>query len=187
MTLVPAELDAQVRRRAAEEGLIDVSFGIADSPVGELLIAATGVGICRIAFDPDPERHLHELANSFGPRVVASSEPLEALVGQLDEYFRAGRETFELELDLSSITPFHRAVLAALADVPYGTVTTYASLASDAGRPRAARAIGGAMNRNPIPIVLPCHRVVGSDGSLTGYAGGLPRKEALLTLEGVSL
>ncbi|MGI9658213.1 MAG: methylated-DNA--[protein]-cysteine S-methyltransferase [Gaiellaceae bacterium] len=187
MTQLPAQLDAQVRKRAAEEGLIDVSFGIADSPVGELLIAATGSGICRIAFDPDPEQHLHELAKSFGPRVVASSEPLEAVASQLDEYFSAGRETFDLELDLSALTPFHREGLGALADVPYGTVATYASLAGDAGRPRAARAVGSAMNRNPIPIVLPCHRVVGSDGSLTGYAGGLSRKEALLTLEGVKV
>ena len=187
MTPVPAELDARLRRQAAEEGLIDVSVGIADCPIGELLIAATSQGICRIAFDPDPERQLHELSASHGARVLAASDPLEALVAQLDEYFRGGRENFELDLDLSAVTPFHRDVLAALSRVPFGTVTTYASLSGDAGRPRAARAVGGAMNRNPIPIVLPCHRVVGSDRSLTGYAGGLPRKEALLTLEGVNL
>ena len=187
MTQVPVELDAHVRNTAAREGLIDVSFGIADCPIGELLIAATPSGVCRIAFDADPERVLHELAATFGARVLSASEPLEVLVAQLGEYFRGGRETFELELDLTPVTPFHREVLAALADVPYGQVTTYAALAGEAGRPKAARAVGGAMNRNPIPIVLPCHRVVGSDGSLTGYGGGLPRKEALLALEGVSL
>ena len=186
MTQVPAELDALVRRTAAEQGLVDVSFGIAESPIGELLVAATPAGICQIAFDPDPERHIHELAETFGARVLSTSEPLEALVAQLDDYFLGSRETFELELDLTPVAPFHHQVLEALAAVPYGQVTTYATLAATAGRPKAARAVGGAMNRNPIPIVLPCHRVVGSNGNLTGYAGGLARKEALLAHEGVS-
>ncbi len=187
MTQVPAALDAQLRARASKEGLVDVAFGIAESPIGELLIAATSAGVCRIAFDPDPERQMHDLADTFGARVLEAREPLEVLVAQLDEYFRGAREAFELALDVSPASPFHEGVLAALVNVPYGTVTTYGALASEAGRPRAARAVGGVMNRNPIPIVLPCHRVVGSNGSLTGYAGGLPRKEALLTLEGVSL
>ncbi len=187
MTQVPAELDAEFRRHAVQEGLFDVSFGIAESPVGDLLLATTQVGVCRIAFDPDPERQLDELSTLFGSRVLGATEPLEAAVAQLDEYFRGSRHAFELPLDLTAVTEFHRLVLDRLAEVPYGTVTTYAELARDAGRPRAARAVGGAMNRNPIPIVLPCHRVVGADGSLTGYGGGLPRKETLLTLEGVSL
>lgn len=187
MTQVPADLDRQLRSRASRAGLVDVTFGIAESPIGELLIAATGQGVCRIAFDADPERQLHDLAGLFGPRVLAGSEPLEAVVAQLNEYFAGQRESFELELDLTPVAPFHREVLAVLADVPYGTVTTYGALATEAGRPRAARAVGSAMNRNPIPIVLPCHRVVGSDGSLTGYAGGLSRKQALLALEGASL
>lgn len=187
MTRVPPQLDATVRQRARTEGLIDVAFAMAETPVGELLLASTPKGVCRVAFDPDPERHLDELAREFGARVLAQAGPLEELATQLDEYFRGRRESFDIELDLTPATPFHRTVLGALAAVPYGSVTTYRELARRAGRPRAARAVGGAMNRNPIPIVLPCHRVVGSDGSLTGYAGGLPRKEALLTLEGVRL
>ena len=187
MTPIPAELDQQWRNRASADDLVDVSFAIAESPVGNLILAATSAGICRVAFDPDPERHLHQLAQLYGSRVLTTNAPLEALAGQLDEYFVDTRESFELELDLSGVTPFHRDVLSSLADVPYGTVTTYAELARKVGRPRAARAIGDAMNRNPIPVVLPCHRVIGSDGSLTGYAGGLARKEMLLALEGARL
>ncbi len=187
MTRVPSDLDARFRREAIAEGLYDVSFGIAESPIGDLLLAATQVGICTISFDPDPERCLSELSQLFGPRVLEASEPLEDTVAQLDEYFRGERQNFELRLDLSAVTSFRRQILQELAEVPYGTVTTYATLARDAGRPGAARAVGGAMNRNPISIVLPCHRVVGADGDLTGYVGGLARKETLLTLEGASL
>jgi methylated-DNA-[protein]-cysteine S-methyltransferase len=187
MTRIPADLDQSWRARASGEGLVDVSFAIAECPVGELMLAATSEGVCRIAFDPDPERQLDELARAYGPRVLAQNAPLEALAGQLDEYFVGSRESFELKLDLSTLTPFYRDVLAVLAEVPYGTITTYGALAQEVGCPRAARAVGSAMNRNPIPIVLPCHRVVGSDGSLTGYAGGLPRKRSLLALEGASL
>src|SRR5207253_824050 len=103
---------------------------------------------------------------------------------QLDEYFERRRTSFDLAVDIERLTPFNRAVLELLARVPYGTLTTYGALAGEAGKPRAARAVGSVMNRNPIPIVLPCHRVVGSTGALTGYAGGLGRKRALLELEG---
>lgn len=187
MTSVPSEVDIGFRRRAARDGHWDVSFALAESPLGDLLLATTSAGVCRIAFDPDPERQLAELSSVFGPRALEATEPLEDTAAQLDEYFRGTRRTFELRLDLANISGFHRQILDRLADVPYGTLTTYATLAQEAGRPRAARAVGGAMNRNPLPIVLPCHRVVGSNGKLTGYAGGLSRKKNLLTLEGISL
>ena len=106
---------------------------------------------------------------------------------ELDDYFEGRRTSFDLSLDLDRVAPFHREVLAELARVPFGQTTTYGTLAAQAGRPSAARAVGTVMNRNPIPIVLPCHRVVGANGSLTGYAGGLHVKEALLRLEGAIL
>jgi methylated-DNA-[protein]-cysteine S-methyltransferase len=106
---------------------------------------------------------------------------------ELDEYFEGRRTEFDLPLDIARVADFHRVVLGELALVPYGQVTTYGALAAKVGRPRAARAVGVVMNRNPIPIVLPCHRVIGANGSLTGYGGGLDRKQALLELEGALL
>jgi len=184
MTISP-ELDRRFRDAAAAEGLLDVAYDIADSPVGPLLVASSQRGICRISFDPEPDRQLEQLARSFGARVLRSPRPVEAARRQLEEYFDGRRQRFELAVDVERLTPFNRLVLDALARVPYGKVTTYGTLAGEAGRPRAARAVGVVMNRNPIPIVLPCHRVVGSTGRLVGYAGGLERKEALLKLEGV--
>lgn len=183
MTVSP-ELDRRFRDAAAAEGLLDVAFDVSDSPIGPLLIAASERGLCRISFDPDPEHELEALSRSFGVRVLRSPQPLDPIKRQLDEYFEGRRDTFELPTDIERLTPFNRLVLEALARVPYGTLTTYGTLAGEAGRPRAARAVGMVMNRNPIPIVLPCHRVVGSTGSLVGYAGGLDRKETLLRLEG---
>jgi methylated-DNA-[protein]-cysteine S-methyltransferase len=127
---------------------------------------------------------VESLARAFGPRVLRSSSPLDEVKRELDEYFAGDRRSFDLRVDLERLTPFNRTVLEELAHVPYGSLTTYGGLAGQAGRPRAARAVGMIMNRNPIPIVLPCHRVVGSTGGLVGYAGGLERKEVLLRLEG---
>jgi methylated-DNA-[protein]-cysteine S-methyltransferase len=177
-------LDERFREAAAEEGLLDVAYDFADSPFGKLLVAASERGLCRITFDPELERETEQLARAFGARVLRSSRPLDHVRRQLDEYFGAKRTTFELDFDLSSAAPFSREVLAHLAKVPHGEVTTYGALARAAGRPRAARAVGTVMNRNPIPIVIPCHRVIGSDGSLVGYGGGLDRKRLLLSLEG---
>ena len=184
---VSTELDTRFRVAAATAGLLDVGFDVVDSPIGPLLVAATERGLCRIWFRPDVEEHLDQLARSFGPRVLRSSSSVADARRQLDEYFDGRREGFELEFDLGSAAPFARSVLRELAAVPYGQTTTYGTLAARVGSPGAARAVGTVMNRNPLPIVLPCHRVVGSNGSLTGYAGGLELKEQLLRLEGALL
>ena len=181
---VSTDLDRRFRDAADREGLVDVAYDLADSPVGELLVAATDRGLCRIAYRPDDA--LEELAGDFGVRVLRVPRRVDDIRRELDEYFEGRRREFDLELDLTPVADFHRLALDELARVPYGQVTTYGTLAAKVGRPKAARAIGGAMNRNPIPIVLPCHRVIGSNGSLTGYAGGLDKKEALLRLEGVT-
>ncbi len=179
MSITP-ELDAQFRAAAVREGLVDVRYDIVDSPIGDLMVAATDRGLCRIWFQPEGQEE--ELARLFGLRVLRS--PLDEVRRELDEYFDGTRREFDLPLDLR-VAAFHEEVLRELAHVPYGITTTYGALAGKVGRPRAARAVGTVMNRNPIPIVLPCHRVVGASGSLTGYAGGLERKELLLRLEGV--
>ena len=184
---VTARLDQRFREAAAAEGLLDVGFDVVDSPIGPLLVAATGRGLCRVWFRPDPEQQIDSLARAFGPRVLRSHATVEGAQRQLDEYFAGRRESFELDVDLRATAPFARTVLDELARVPYGQTTTYGTLAAKVGAPRAARAVGTVMNRNPIPIVLPCHRVVGANGSLTGYAGGLELKERLLRLEGALL
>jgi methylated-DNA-[protein]-cysteine S-methyltransferase len=183
MTTVPEQLDRRFRQSAAEAGLVDVSFDVADSPVGPLLVAVTEQGLCRISFDPEPERDTEELARIFGVRVLRVPREVERVRRELDEYFEGRRRSFDVPLDLRGRSGFARDILERLSRVPYGEVTTYGSLAAEAGSPRAARAVGTIMNRNPIPIVLPCHRVVGSTGSLVGYGGGLHRKRQLLDLE----
>lgn len=183
---VPAELDRRFRDAAAAEGVLDVGFDVVDSPVGPLFVAATPHGIARIHFEPEPELQLERLARTFGPRVLRSSRSVDTARRQLDEYFDGRRHAFELDVDLRVDAPFARQVLEELVRVPYGQTTTYGALAAQVGAPRAARAVGTVMNRNPIPIVLPCHRVVGSTGSLVGYAGGLDRKRLLLDLEQAS-
>jgi methylated-DNA-[protein]-cysteine S-methyltransferase len=182
---VPTNLDRRFRKAAQREGLVDVAYDLADSPVGELLVAVTDRGLCRIAYRPDAA--LDELSTHFGVRVLRLPKRVDRVLRELDEYFAGKRRAFDVETDLSPVPAFQQEVLRELARVPFGEVTTYGALAARVGRPRAARAIGGAMNRNPIPIVLPCHRVVGSNGKLIGYAGGLDRKEALLRLEGALL
>ena len=177
-------LDARFRASAVSEGLVDVAYDLVDSPLGPLFVAATASGLCRIAYDAEPEREEERLARAYGIRVLRSPGALDTARRELDDYFQGRRRSFELPLDLRALGAFHREVLAQLGRVPYGQLTTYGALAAAAGRPRAARAVGTVMNRNPIPIVLPCHRVVGSTGKLVGYAGGLARKRELLELEG---
>ena len=183
MTVSP-DLDRRFREAATTLGLVDIGFDIVDSPVGELLVAASDRGVASIWFDPDPAEDLERLARIGGPRVLRSPRSVDEARRELDEYFRGKRHSFDLPLDLRALPPFTIAVLDELARVPYGKTTTYSALARRVGRPTAARAVGTVMNRNRIPIVLPCHRVVGATGDLTGYAGGLDRKITLLELEG---
>jgi methylated-DNA-[protein]-cysteine S-methyltransferase len=183
MTAVPKALDRRFREAATEAGLVDVSFDVADTPIGPLLLAVTERGLCRISFDPETDRETETLARTFGVRVLRAPRELDPVRRELDEYFEGRRRGFDLPLDLRGREGFSLDILERLAKVPYGEVTTYKSLAVEAGNPRAARAVGTIMNRNPIPIVLPCHRVVGSNGSLVGYGGGLERKRLLLDLE----
>ena len=177
---VTTDLDARFRAVAVAEGLVDVRYDVVASPVGELHVAATDRGLCRISYHGDEWEE--RLARGFGVRVLRS--PLDEVRRELDEYFAGRRHAFDLDWDIRQLAPFNRRVLEQLARVEYGQTTTYGQLAAASGNPKAARAVGTIMNRNPIPIVLPCHRVVGASGKLVGYAGGLERKELLLRLEG---
>jgi methylated-DNA-[protein]-cysteine S-methyltransferase len=141
--------------------------------------------VCCISFTPDET--VETLARNRGARVLRVPRRLTAVRRELDEYFDGKRHAFDVAVDVDALPGFQKRVLAELALVPYGEVTTYGGLAGRIGEPRAARAVGGALNRNPVPIILPCHRVVGASGSLTGYAGGLDRKRTLLALEGALL
>ena len=179
---VSPDLDTRFRAAALAEGLVDVRFDVVDSPVGPLHLAGTDRGLARISYRG--EGWEDELARQFGVRVLRS--PLDDVRRELDEYFAGKRRSFDLPLDLR-VAPFPADVLRELARVPYGRTDTYGALAARVGRPKAARAVGTVMNRNPIPIVLPCHRIVGANGALTGYAGGLEIKQTLLELEGAML
>ena len=183
---VSSDLDRRFRESAAAAGLVDVAYDLLDSPIGQLLVAATEHGLCRIGFEPDTDTELERLARGHSVRVLRVPRRLDEPRRQLEQYFAGARRAFEVDADLSGLPPFQQRVLTELTRVPFGEVTTYGALARTVGNPRAARAVGGALNRNPIPIVLPCHRVVGSSGSLVGYAGGLDRKRTLLELEGVT-
>jgi methylated-DNA-[protein]-cysteine S-methyltransferase len=175
---VTSELDVTFRAAALREGLVDVRYDVVDSPVGELFLASTPRGLCRISYTVDGQDEV--VARIFGARVLRT--PLDEVRRELDDYFEGRRRAFDLPLDLR-VAPFHEDVLRELARVPYGRTDTYGHLAARVGRPKAARAVGTVMNRNPIPIVLPCHRIVGTNGALTGYAGGLDTKRRLLELE----
>ncbi len=181
MTVMP-ELDTRFRKAAIREGLVDVRFDVVPSPIGDLFLAATGRGLCRISYTIDGQEEF--LARTFGVRVLRA--PIDEVRRELEEYFDGRRQQFDVALDVRTVG-FQQSVLQELARVPYGQTDTYGQLAAKVGRPAAARAVGMVMNRNPIPIVLPCHRILGANGSLTGYAGGLHVKRALLELEGALL
>jgi methylated-DNA-[protein]-cysteine S-methyltransferase len=185
MTVSP-DVDRSFREAAAALGLVDAGYDIVDSPIGSLFVAVSREGLAEISYSP-AEEELEGLAAFLGPRVLHAPKQVDAVRRELDEYFAGRRRVFDLTLDLRGLAPFTLDVLHELAQVRFGETTTYGELAARAGRPRAARAVGTVMNRNRIPIVLPCHRVVGASGSLVGYAGGLDRKVALLELEGVLL
>lgn len=176
---------ARVAARAATEGLVDVGFAFVPSPFGALLVAATGRGLVRLAYpDGSPDAVLAQLAAEVSPRILEAPGMLDAVRRQLDEYFARRRRRFELPLDLRLTRGFTRRVLQATGRVPFGGLATYADVARAAGSPRAVRAAGNALGANPIPIVVPCHRIVRTGGALGGYTGGLERKLRLLRLEG---
>jgi methylated-DNA-[protein]-cysteine S-methyltransferase len=181
---VPTDLDRRFRDAAVALDLVDLGFDVLESPIGPLFVAASSRGLAAISYDADPEGQLDRLARIAGPRVLRSPRSIDLARRELDEYFDGERRAFDLSLDLRGLPVFTLAVLKELARVPYGETTTYGALAAKVGHPRAARAVGTVMNRNRIPIVLPCHRVVGASGDLTGYAGGLGVKARLLELEG---
>jgi methylated-DNA-[protein]-cysteine S-methyltransferase len=169
---------------AAAAGLLDVAYAMLDSPVGQLLVARTPLGLARIAYvDGDEEPVLAEMASRLSPRVLAAPRQLDVPRRELDEYFSGRRRRFDLPLDLRLMTDFTRRVLTATAAIPYGSVSTYREVATRAGSPRGFRAAGNALGANPLPIVLPCHRVLHSGGGLGGYTGGLERKRTLLAIE----
>jgi methylated-DNA-[protein]-cysteine S-methyltransferase len=170
---------------AADARLVDVAYAEVDSPVGPLVIAATRRGLARVSYSNEYEAGvLEELAAKLSPRVLRAPARLDDVRRELNEYFEGVRTRFDLSIDWSLTQGFSRKVLRATARIPYGKVSTYKKVAGRAGNERAARAAGNALRSNPIPIVVPCHRVLGSGGALTGYAGGLARKEFLLELEG---
>lgn len=166
---------------------VDVGYRIVDGPIGPLLLAATPTGLVRVAFASEGEDTvLQELADRVSPRVLPLPARLDETARELDEYFGGRRRRFEVPLDWQLSSGFRRDVLGHLSvDVEYGHTTSYAGLATLAGSPRAVRAVGTACATNPIPVVVPCHRVVRSDGSVGRYRGGEEAKHALLQLEGV--
>ena len=182
----PTSPSRRLAQRALDAGLVDVAYTTLDSPVGPLLAAATERGVVTIAFGADErgDQVLRGLAAKVSPRVLKAPGRLEPLRRQLDEYFESSRREFDLPLDRSLIGPFARRVLERTAAIPYGQFSEYNRVAAEAGSPRASRAAGNALARNPIPIVIPCHRVLRAGGGLGGYGGGLDRKRMLLELEG---
>jgi methylated-DNA-[protein]-cysteine S-methyltransferase len=178
-----------ITEKAAAAGLLDVAYTTFDSPVGKLLLASTDTGLVRLAYldeDDDEETALARLAAKVSPRILAAPRRLDEPRRELDQYFAGRRTEFELPLDWSLAGgPFGRGVLEATARIPFGSVSTYKAVADEAGSPRASRAAGNALGANPLPIVVPCHRILHTTGGLGGYTGGLDRKRALLAIEGV--
>lgn len=172
-----------VSHRAGNEGLVDVGWTVHDSPVGTLTLAATPAGVVCIAYR-EPSEMLDELAGRISPRVLRAPSRLDGLRRQLDEYFAGLRRTFDMSLDWRLSHGFRRRVLGELVRVSYGETVSYKRLAERAGNPRAVRATGTAMATNPLPIVVPCHRVVRTSGALGQYGGGVHAKEWLLRHEG---
>jgi methylated-DNA-[protein]-cysteine S-methyltransferase len=193
----PLELALRAHARAAERplpdltataaaaGLLDVAYATFDSPIGTLLLASTDDGLVRVSYvdHEDFDQVLEELATRVSPRVLAAPRRLDSARRELDEYFDGARREFEMALDWRLIHGFTRRVLEATARIPYGSVSTYKRVAAAAGNERASRAAGNALGSNPLPIVVPCHRVLHSTGGLGGYTGGLDRKRLLLGIE----
>lgn len=183
-----AAASARFQATAATEAA--VAYCELDSPVGALLAAATPNGLARLAYldwNGGIDAVLEALAKRISPRIVHAPPRLEQVRRELGEYFDGDRDHFELAVDLDAVAPFGREILAACARIPFGATATYTEMAREAGRPQASRAAGNALGANPIPIVVPCHRVLRTGGGLGGYTGGLGVKERLLRLEGVLL
>lgn len=177
-----------VTERARHAGLVDVGYAAVDSPVGRLLVATTGKGLVRVAFAEEAvDEVLDELASALSPRVLESPTMTDVVRRQLDDYFDGRRRGFRTKIDWSLISQgFFRRVLEETARIPFGSVSTYGDVAKRAGSPRAARAAGNALHDNPVPIVVPCHRVVPSGGGIGKYGGQEWRKAFLLRLEGAT-
>ena len=185
---VSGDLSARLRERLAaaaeREGILDIAYRTVDTPVGSLLLAASPAGLLRVVYETaGHDEALSELAQKVSPRILRAPARLDIVVRQLDEYFTGRRRSFDVPLDLHLTSGFRRTVLGHLADIDYGRTESYAEVAAAAGSPRAVRAVGTACAANPVPVVLPCHRVVRSDGSSGGYVGGPDAKQTLLALE----
>jgi methylated-DNA-[protein]-cysteine S-methyltransferase len=172
-----------IAERAAEEGLLDVAYTSVDSPLGPLVVAATEKGLVRVSYT-EFRGVLEDLARRVSPRVLEAPARLDGVRRELDEYFEGRLERFDTPIDWSYLAGFTREVLRVTAEIPFGGVSTYAGVAEAAGSPRAVRAAGNALGANPMPVIVPCHRVLRTGGALGGYTGGLERKEFLLRLEG---
>lgn len=177
-------LHSRLAAAAQHEGILDVAYRIIDSPVGSLLLAATDLGLIRVAYAAeDHDAVLQSLADRISPRLLDAPARLDPAALQLDEYFAGHRHSFDLPLDWRLSRGFRRTVLAHLPEISYGHTASYAAVARMAGNPKAVRAVGTACATNPLPVVVPCHRVVRSGGGMGGYLGGPDAKRILLTLE----
>jgi methylated-DNA-[protein]-cysteine S-methyltransferase len=189
MTTLPKPTDTELpdlTAAAAQAGLLDVAYATFDSPAGKLLLAATSRGLVRLAYldaGGQEDEVLEHLAARVSPRVLASPRRLDDPRRELDEYFSGRRHDFDIPLDWQLVRGFGRRVLKATARIPFGSVSTYKQVAAQAGSPRGSRAAGNALGANPIPIIVPCHRVLHTTGGLGGYTGGLERKRLLLEIE----
>ena len=183
----PQHLKALRDRLAAaaqSEGILDVAYRTIDTPVGPLLLAATEVGVVRVAYaNEDHDTVLQALADRVSPRVLEAPARLETVTREFDEYFDGQRQNFDVLLDWRLAAGFRGLVLHHLPEITYGHTASYAAVAALAGNPKAFRAVGTACATNPLPVIVPCHRVVRSDGSIGDYVGGVDAKRALLTLE----
>ena len=179
-----AALHARLAAGAEEAGLLDIAYRTLDTPVGTLLLAATPAGLIRVAYEREGlDGVLERLAAKISPRVLNAPRRLDAVARQLDEYFAGRRHRFDLPLDWSLASGFRRRVLTYLPTIDYGHTTTYRSVATAVDNPRAVRAVGTACATNPLPVVVPCHRVIRSDGQIGAYLGGTETKRRLLDLE----
>lgn len=179
-----AKLHSRLETAAAQKQLADISYRVVQTPIGKLLLASTESGLVRVAFETEGyDQVLEVLAAKVSPRIIHTPTKLESAARQLDEYFAGTRSEFQLPLDLQLSTEFRRTVQLELGHIAYGQTLSYAQMAEKIGKPKAVRAVGTACATNPLPVILPCHRVLRTDGSLGGYLGGLPVKLQLLELE----